>query len=172
LLPTGAKDWADPVAQPELVYTDDDGNPYGNLAPLTQNINMGGGAQNFPDVTPDDWAAKYYQVTPQAGCPYLQMEVDGASGAQIGINFMAAKTSAPTRVLRSAKVGEDFVRTFAANGVHNRLVAAVNSFSNNYNYTSTSPVLRRRSTFWSRARSSSLWSAIRPARSPSCRAGA
>jgi hypothetical protein len=130
-----SKDWADPVAQPELVYTDDDGNPYGNLAPLTQNINMGGGAQNFPDVTPDDWAAKYYQVTPQAGCPYLQMEVDGASGAQIGINFMAAKTSAPTRVLRSAKVGEDFVRTFAANGVHNRLVTAVNSFSNNYNYT-------------------------------------
>lgn len=130
-----AKDWADPATQPELVYLDDDGNPYGNLAPLTQNINMAGGSQSFIDVTPDDWAARYYQVTPQAGCPYLQMEVDGASGAQLGINLMAAKTSAPTRVLRSAKIGEDFVRTFAANGVHNRLAAAVNSFSSNYNYT-------------------------------------
>lgn len=130
-----AKDWADPATQPELVYLDDDGNPYGNLAPLTQNINMAGGSQSFADSTPDDWAARYYQVTPQAGCPYLQMEVDGASGAQLGINFMAAKTSAPTRVLRSAKIGEDFVRTFAANGVHNRLVAAVNSFSSNYNYS-------------------------------------
>ena len=130
-----AKDWADPAIQPELVYLDDDGNPYGNLAPLTQNINMAGGSQSFADSTPDDWAARYYQVTPQAGCPYLQMEVDGASGAQLGINFMAAKTSAPTRVLRSAKIGEDFVRTFAANGVHNRLVAAVNSFSSNYSYS-------------------------------------
>ncbi|HHY55102.1 MAG TPA: hypothetical protein GYA08_06665 [Chloroflexi bacterium] len=130
-----AKDWADPATQPELVYLDDDGNPYGNLAPLTQNINMSGGAQSFADSTPDDWAARYYQVTPQAGCPYLQMEVDGASGAQLGINLMAAKTSAPTRVLRSAKIGEDFVRTFAANGVHNRLVAAVNSFASNYSYS-------------------------------------
>ena len=130
-----AKDWADPATQPELVYLDDDGNAYGNLAPLTQNINMGGGSQSFPDVTPDDWAARYYQVTPQAGCPYLQMEVDGASGAQLGINFLAAKTSAPTKVLRSAKIGEDFVRTFAANSIHNRLAAAVNSFSSNYNYT-------------------------------------
>ncbi|MCB0039537.1 MAG: hypothetical protein KDE23_07645 [Caldilinea sp.] len=130
-----AKDWADPVTQPELVYTDDDGNAYGTLASLTQNINMGGGTQSFPDSTPDDWAARYYQVTPQAGCPYLQMEVDGASGAQLGINFMAAKTSAPSKVLRSAKIGEDFVRTFAANGVHNRLVTAVNSFTTNYNYT-------------------------------------
>jgi len=130
-----AKDWADPATQPELVYLDDDGNAYGNLAPLTQNINMAGGTQSFPDLTPDDWAARYYQVTPQAGCPYLQMEVDGATGAQLGINFIAAKTSAPTKVLRSAKIGEDFVRTFAANGIHNRLVAAVNSFANNYNYT-------------------------------------
>ena len=130
-----AKDWANPATQPELVYTDDDGNAYGNLATLTQNVNMAGGSQSFPDVTPDDWAAKYYQVTPQAGCPYLQMEVDGASGAQLGINFLAAKTSAPAQVLRSAKIGEDFVRTFAANGIHNRLAAAVNSFASNYNYT-------------------------------------
>ncbi|GIV73494.1 choice-of-anchor X domain-containing protein [Caldilinea sp.] len=130
-----AKDWADPVTQPELVYLDDDASPYGNLAPTTQDITMSGGSQSFADSTPDDWAARYYQVRPQTGCPYLQMEVDGSPGAQLGINLMAAKTSAPTRVLRSAKIGEDFVRTFAAAGVHNRLVAAVNSFNNNYSYT-------------------------------------
>ena len=90
-----AKDWADPAAQPELVYTDDDASPYGNLSPTTQNVNMAGGAQSWTESTPDDWAACYYQVTPQAGCPYLQAEVDGAAGAQLGINLMAAKTSAP-----------------------------------------------------------------------------
>lgn len=130
-----AKDWADPVTQPELVYLDDDASPYGNLAPATQNIAMAGGSQSFADSTPDDWAARYYQVTPQAGCPYLQMEVDGSSGAQLGVNLMAAKTTSPRRVLRSAHIGEDFVRTFAAAGVHDRLVAAVNSFNNNYSYT-------------------------------------
>ena len=48
---------------------------------------------------------------------------------------MAAKTTSPTHVLRSAWIGEDYVRTFAANGTNNRLVTAVNSFTNNYNYT-------------------------------------
>jgi hypothetical protein len=48
---------------------------------------------------------------------------------------MAAKTSAPTSVLRSATIGADYVRTFAAAGVNNRIVAAVNSFANNYSYT-------------------------------------
>jgi hypothetical protein len=130
-----AKDWANPTTQPELVYTDDDASPYGNLASLTQDVTMSGGAQSWTESTPDDWAARYYQVTPQTGCPYLQVEVDGASGAQLGINLMAAKTTAPTTVLRSAVVGEDYVRTFAAAGVNNRVVAAVNSFSNNYSYT-------------------------------------
>ena len=130
-----AKSWADPVTQPELVYTDDDASPYGNLAPATQNVNMAGGAQSWTESTPDDWAARYYQVTPQAGCPYLQAEVDGAAGAQLGINLMAAKTTSPTQVLRSATIGEDYVRTFAAAGVNNLVVAAVNSFANNYSYT-------------------------------------
>jgi len=130
-----AKNWADPTTQPELVYTDDDATPYGNLATLTQNVNMASGTQSWTESTPDDWAANYYQVTPQAGCPYLQMEVDGAAGAQLGINFMAAKTGAPAKVLRSAKVGADYVRTFAAAGVNDRLVAAVNSFNTNYSYT-------------------------------------
>ena len=129
-----AKDWANQAAQPELTYWDDDTGAY-QQPPLTQDISMAGGSQSFPDTTPDDWAAKYYQVTPQTGCSYLQMEVDGAPGADLGINFMAAKTTAPTNVLRSAKIGEDFVRTFAAAGVNNRMVAAVNSFNNNYSYT-------------------------------------
>ncbi|MBP8291862.1 MAG: hypothetical protein KAX65_03745, partial [Caldilineaceae bacterium] len=129
-----AKDWADPATQPELIYLDDDGDPFGNLATLTQDVNMAGGVQSWSDATPDQWAARYYQVKPQAGCPYVQMEVDGAPGAQLGINFMAAKTTVPTKVLRSAKIGEDYIRTFAADGAFNRLVAGVNSFSANYNF--------------------------------------
>ena len=131
-----AKNWADPTTQPELVYFDDDvtDTPWGSPT-LTQNVNMASGSQSWPDTTPDDWAAKYYQITPQSGCNYLQMEVDGAAGASLGINFMAAKTGTPTKVLRSAKVGEDYVRTFAAAGVHDRLLTAVNSFANNYGYT-------------------------------------
>ncbi|MCX6044517.1 MAG: hypothetical protein NT075_05340 [Chloroflexi bacterium] len=140
-----SKDWADAATQPELVYTDDDASPYGNLAPLTQDVSIAGGVQSWSDATPDDWAARYYQVRPQAGCPYVQAEVNGASGAQLGINFMAADTSAPTRVLRSAKIGEDYIRTFAGAGVNDRIVAVVNSFGNNYNYnvsfTCVSPTL-------------------------------
>ncbi len=130
-----AKDWADPLTQPELVYTDDDGSPYGNLAPATQNVSMAGGTQSWTESTPDDWAANYYQVTPQTGCLYLQAEVDGAAGAQLGINLMAAKTTAPPSVLRSAAIGEDYVRTFAAAGANNSIVASVNSFASNYSYT-------------------------------------
>lgn len=128
-----AKDWADPATQEELIYYDDDTGAYGQPT-LTQNVNMGAN-QSWADSTPDDWAAKYYQITPQAGCPYIEMEVDGAAGAKLGINFMAAKTSVPRKVPRSAWIGEDYVRTFAAQGVHDKLVTVVNSFENNYNYT-------------------------------------
>lgn len=131
-----AKNWADPATQEELIFYDDDGTFF-TQPTLTQDVDMGGGSQTWSDTTPDDFAARYYQVTPQAGCPYLQMEVDGAAGALLGINFMAAKTSAPTSVLRSAHIGNGYIRTFAANGVHNRLVAAVNSFNNNYSYDVT-----------------------------------
>lgn len=139
-----AKDWADPATQEELIYYDDDAAPYAQPT-LTQNVSMSGGSQNWSDTTPDDYAARYYQITPQAGCPYLQMEVDGEAGALLGINFMAAKTSAPTSVLRSAHIGNGYVRTFAANGVHDRLVTVVNAFTNNYAYdvtaTCVSPAL-------------------------------
>lgn len=128
-----AKDWADPATQEELIYYDDDTGAYGQPS-ITQNVNMGAN-QSWPDSTPDDWAARYYQITPQAGCPYIEMEVDGAAGAKLGINFMAAKTTVPRKVLRSAWIGEDYVRTFAAQGVHDKLVTVVNSFENNYNYT-------------------------------------
>jgi hypothetical protein len=127
-----ARNWADPGTQPELVYSDADDNSF-NDPTLTQNVSMSGGSQNWAGTTPDDWAARYYQVTPQSGCPYVEIEVDGAGGADLGINLMAADTAAPT-VLRSAWIGEDFARTFAGHGVYNRVVAIVNSFQNNYGY--------------------------------------
>ncbi len=131
-----ARDWADPILQPELVYWDDDTNPY-NDPTFTQNVSMAGGSQTWADSTPDNWAARYYQINPLAGCDYVQLEVNGASGANLGINLMAADTAGTTSVLRSAWIGEDFVRTFAGNGVYNKLVAVVNSFSHNYNYDVT-----------------------------------
>jgi hypothetical protein len=93
--------WADPATQPELTYFDNDGT--WTSPTLRQDVTMAGGSQSWPDSTPDLWAARYYQITPQAGCPYVELEVDGAPGANLGINLMAAKTSAPTRVLRSRR---------------------------------------------------------------------
>jgi hypothetical protein len=132
-----AKDWADPVTQPELVYTDDDGNPYGSIA-LAQNVALAGGSQNWNgQTTPDDWAGLYYQVRPQAGCDYVTLAVDGAAGARLGINLMAADTTPPTSVSRAAWMGEDLTRTFGGAGVHNRVVAAVNAFDSQGNYDVT-----------------------------------
>ncbi len=123
-----AKDWADPTTQTQLVYTDDDGNPYGQI-PLWQNVSMSGGTQSWAGETVTyTWAGKYYQVRPQAGCPYVTAAVNGTAGAHLGINLMAAKTSSPSSVSRSAWIGEAFTRTFAAAGVHDRVVAAVNTF--------------------------------------------
>lgn len=133
-----AERWADPVTQPELTYAEfADSN--GTLTPisLTQSTTLSSGSRTWSGITPDDWAANYYQVQPQAGCPYVQVEVDGAAGAQLGINLMAADTVAPTSVLRSAGIGEHFTRTFAGAGVHDRVVAIVNSFNNNYAYDVT-----------------------------------
>jgi hypothetical protein len=133
-----AESWADPAMQPELTYAEfADSN--GSLSPisLTESTSLSSGSQTWSGTTPDDWAANYYQVQPQAGCPYVQVDVDGAAGAQLGINLMAADTVAPTNVLRSAGVGEDFTRTFAGVGVHDRVVAIVNSFHNNYSYDVT-----------------------------------
>ncbi|MCP4361967.1 MAG: VWA domain-containing protein, partial [Chloroflexi bacterium] len=130
-----ARDWADPVTQPELVYSDTDDDSFSNQT-FTQNVTMSGGSNNWSSSTPDDWAARYFQVTPQSGCPYLQVDVDGAGGATLGINIMAADTSGPS-LLRSAWIGEDFTRTFAAFGTHNQIAAVVNSFSNNYDFDIT-----------------------------------
>lgn len=133
-----AQRWADPSTQAELTYAEfADSN--GSLSPvsLTQSALLSNGIQTWAGTTPDDWAANYYEVQPQAGCPYVQVEVDGSAGAQLGINLMAADTVAPTSVLRSAGIGEDLTRTFAGAGVHNRVVAIVNSFNNNYSYDVT-----------------------------------
>lgn len=127
--------WANATTQPELTYFDNDGS--WTSPALRQDASMASGSQSWPDTTPDLWAARYYQVRPQAGCPYVELAVDGAPGANLGINLMAAKTSAPTSVLRSSAIGADFVRTFAGAGVHNRLVVAINSFNTNSSYTVT-----------------------------------
>jgi hypothetical protein len=128
--------WADPVNQSELVYLDDDPGTH-NGAPITQSASLSTGSQSWSSTSPDDYAAEYYEITPQTGCEYVQVEVDGEAGARLGINLMAADTTAPTSVSRSAHVGEDYVRLFAGVGVHNRIVAAVNSFQSLYDYTVT-----------------------------------
>jgi hypothetical protein len=140
-----SKDWANPTTQPELVYTDDDGNPYGQI-PLWQNVTLSGGSQNWAGETVTyTWAGKYYQLRPQSGCPYVTAAVNGAAGAHLGINLMAAKTSSPSSVSRTAWIGEALTRTFAAAGVNDRIVAAINTFSSggiwNVDFTCVTPAL-------------------------------
>lgn len=142
-----SKDWASESTQPELVYIDDNGNPYGNLAPLTKDETISSATPRSyaGQSTPDKWAANYYQVTPQSGCNYVQAKVDGAPSANLGINLMAAKTSAPTSVQRFYKIGEDFSRTFRGYNTYNKILAEVNAFDSNFNYdvsfTCVTPVL-------------------------------
>jgi hypothetical protein len=123
-----AKDWADPITQPELVYFDDDAGPsYGSIS-LYKDENISSGTKSYTEQsTPDDWAARYYQVKPQSGCSYVTANVDGAAGAHLGINLMAADTAAPTSVNRTAWIGEDLSRTFPGFGTNNRIVAVVNA---------------------------------------------
>ncbi|MFW6070003.1 MAG: vWA domain-containing protein [bacterium] len=128
-----AKDWADHDSQPELVYYDDDGNWYGEIT-LQEDVTISAGASWDSESTPDSWAGQYYQVTPEPVCEYVTVEVDGEAGAHLGINLMAADTSAVPSVSRAAWIGEDFTRTFAAAGVHQRIVAAVNAFDDTYDY--------------------------------------
>ena len=128
-------DWANPVSQPELVYIDDDTGPsYGSIT-LYKDENISSGTKNWSgESTPDDWAARYYQVTPQSGCNYVTANVDGAAGAHLGINLMAADTDAPTSVTRTAWIGENMSRTFPGFGTYNRIVAVVNAFDNLASY--------------------------------------
>jgi hypothetical protein len=129
-----AKDWAHAGTQPQLVYTDDDGNPYGSVA-LDQNVPLSGGTQSWTSqATPDDWAGQYYQVRPQFGCNYVSLTVNGEPGAHLGINLMAADTIGAPSVLRTGWIGEDLSRTFRGYGVYDRLVAAVNAFANVHDY--------------------------------------
>ncbi len=130
-----AKNWADPIAQPELVYLDDDSGPnYGAIA-LYADENISTGTKNWSgEATPEDWAGRYYQVKPQAGCSYVTVAVDGIGGANLGINLMAADTAGSTSVERAAWMGEDFSRTFPGHGVYDRIVASVNAFEHTYAY--------------------------------------
>ncbi|MFN2110152.1 MAG: hypothetical protein ACK2UI_10860, partial [Anaerolineae bacterium] len=107
-------DWADEPTQPELHYYEEDVGINFASPSLAADVSMSGGTQSWTGIsTPDTWAGRYYQVKPQSGCDYLMLDVDGQSGANLGISLMVANTSAPSLV-RSAWVGEDFVRTFAA----------------------------------------------------------
>lgn len=141
-----AKDWANPTTQPELVYLDDDAGPSYGSVNLYKNETISSGSKSWPgETTPDDWAARYYQVRPQSGCGYVTANVDGAGGAHLGINLMAADTTGSTSVQRTAWIGEDLARTFSAYNTHDRIVAVVNAFANNYSYdvsfTCVTPVL-------------------------------
>jgi hypothetical protein len=141
-----AHKWADPTTQPELVYFDESTGPdYGSIT-LYKDVNISSGTQSWPgENTPDDWAARYYQVKPQSGCPYVTVSVDGAAGAHLGINLMAADTSAPTSVKRTGWIGEDLSRTFPGYDTYNRIVAVVNAFDNvgsyDVSFTCVNPVL-------------------------------
>lgn len=129
-----AKDWADPVTQPELVYVDDDtATDYGAVS-LHKDEALTGGFIWNGELTPDDWAGHYYQGRPQAGCNFCSLRVNGSPGAELGISLMAADTSSPTSVLRSSWIGEDFARTFVGHPVHDKVVAIVNAFHFTYTY--------------------------------------
>lgn len=121
-----AKDWANPATQPELVYTDDDGNPYGQIA-LAYDVNLSTGSQSWSgESVGATWAGRYYQVRPQTGCRYVTAGVNGSASSHLGINLMAAHTSSPASVSRTSWIGQGITRTFAAAGVNDRIVAAVN----------------------------------------------
>ena len=129
--------WSDPATQPELTYFDDDGTGSSYTAPnATQSANLSSGSQSWSSSSPDDYAAELYEITPLPGCDYVQVEVDGAAGARLGINLMASNITAPS-VQRSASIGEDYVRLFGGAGVHDRVVAIVNSYQSTYSYDVT-----------------------------------
>jgi hypothetical protein len=130
-----AHKWADPTTQPELVYFDEQTGPsYGSIT-LYKDVNISSGTQSWAgETTPDHWAARYFQVKPQSGCAFVTAKVDGAAGAHLGINLMAADTSAPTSVNRTAWIGEDLSRTYPGYGTYDRIAAVVNAFANNASY--------------------------------------
>ena len=141
-----AKDWADPATQPELVYFDEKTGPsYGSITLYTDD-NISSGTKSYTSQnTPDHWAARYYQVKPQSVCKFVTASVDGAAGAHLGINLMAAHTTSPTSVNRTAWIGENLSRTYPGYGTYDRIVAIVNAFDNVGNYdvsfTCVTPVL-------------------------------
>jgi hypothetical protein len=120
--------YADPATQPELVFPDADDQPTGRPA-YSQDVSMSGGSQSWTETTPDDWAARFYRIRPQTGCEFVQLHVETSPpGGEVGINFLAADTTAPTQVLRSAAIGDEATRFFAGAGSMNEIVVAVNAF--------------------------------------------
>jgi hypothetical protein len=125
--------YADPALQPELVFPDTDDQPTGTPA-FAQNVNMAGGTQSWVESSPDDWTGRYYRVNPQAGCEFVELQVETQPpGGEIGINFMAVETSEP-RVQRSAHIGDNATRFFAGFPANDQLVVNVTSFDSVMTY--------------------------------------
>lgn len=130
-----AKDWADPITQPELVYYDDDTVSYGQV-PLDYNQPLSSDYIGWISKIPDLYAAKYFQIRPQAGCTFVNVVVnnivlpypESLMAAEMGINLMAADTVGITNVSRVASISESLTHTFPGAGVNDRIVAIVNGF--------------------------------------------
>ncbi len=136
--------YADPVTQPELVFPDADDKPTGTPS-FAQNVTMSSGSQNWVESSPEDWTGKYYRINPQSGCAFVELHVETQPpGGEVGINFMAVDTGAPT-VQRSAHIGDNATRLFAGFPANNQLVVNVTSFDSIMTYqvraTCTTPTL-------------------------------
>jgi len=125
--------YADPITQPELVFPDADDKPTGTPA-FSQNVNMASGTQSWVESSPEDWTGKYYRINPQSGCSFVELHVETQPpGGEVGINFIAADTSAPT-IQRSAHIGDNATRFFAGFPANNQLVVNVTSFNSVMTY--------------------------------------
>lgn len=128
--------WADPVAQPELVFPDADDKPT-DTPVFAQNVNMAAGSQSWVQSSPEDWTGRYYRINPQSGCAFVELHAETQPpGGEIGINFMAVNTGAP-KVQRSAHIGDNATRLFAGFPANNQLVVNVTSFESVMTYEVT-----------------------------------
>lgn len=127
---------ADETTQPELVFPDADDFPTGRPA-YAQDVTMSGGSQNWVETSPDTWTGRYYRIRPQAGCEFVELHVETQPlGGEIGINFLAADTGAPT-IQRSAHIGDNATRLFAGHPPKDELVVNVTSFESATTYAVT-----------------------------------
>ncbi len=129
--------YANPTTQPELVYPDNDDKP--NFTPgFSHDVTLASGSQSWTESTPSSWTARYYRFKPSGSCGYVQLHAETSPpGGLVGINFLGAKTSSPTQLLRSAHIGDNATRFFAGAGALDELVVVVNSFDTTQSYQVT-----------------------------------